>query len=295
MTTEVTTTGGVAPQSPVLQLDRAKLDLLKRTIATGLTDDEFQLLVAQSERLGLDPLSRQIYGLKIGGKMSITASIDGLRLVAQRSGEYDGQAAPMWCGKDGKWVDVWLHDEPPAAARVGVYRRGAREATVAVARYDSYKGSSPVWKSMPDVMLSKCAEALALRKAFPAELSGVYSSEELDQAVAPVPSTPVTAEVATTPRVVRQTDRGSITDEQAKELGRKWGARYRLVHDVDEVDWQPLNDIVKSVAGVDRSFKIPAGKYQSVLDAVAAYGDSAQQVETVEATVVGGNDDDIAF
>ena len=203
-----------------IALPDERLELLRATYGQGCSAAEFELFVAAARRLGLDPFARQITltprRKKSGGRwvevFEPVVTIDGFRAVAERSGTYEGQTAAQWCGPSGNWLDVWLASDPPVACRVGVYRQGWREPIWGIALWDAYAakkhdGSLIGWWAKGGAhMLAKCAEALALRRAFPNVLGGVYSPEEMQQAQgarAQAPQPPAKTEQA--PKVIEAT------------------------------------------------------------------------------------------
>lgn len=155
-----------------------QIELIKKQIAPNATDNELKLFLYQAQRTGLDPLNRQIYCIHRGGKMTVQTSIDGFRVIAERSGDYAGQDEPVFTVEDGKLI----------CCKVTVYRfRGEQRypAAVGVAFLNEYSAGGPMWSKMPHTMLSKCAEAVALRKAYPQDLSGLYTNDEMNQADTP--------------------------------------------------------------------------------------------------------------
>ena len=169
--------------------NKEEFELIRSQIAPEATPEELKLFLYQAQLTGLNPLTRQLYcihrNVKQGNawvkKMTIQTSIDGFRVIAERSGNYGGQSEPVFTEKDGQLV----------SCKVSVFRfhnEVRYEAAVGVAYWDEYAPKNAegkvtgMWAKMPHTMLSKVAEALALRKAYPQDLSGLYTGEEMNQA-----------------------------------------------------------------------------------------------------------------
>ena len=165
--------------SKLIQFNDEQIVLIKSQIAKDCTDGELQLFLYQCKQTGLNPLTRQIYAIKRAGKMTIQTSIDGFRVIAERSGSYAGQDEP-----------IWENDEKgfPIKCTVRVYKFTPNFeqrycAGVGVAHFKEYYPTPQnLQKTMPHTMIAKVAEALALRKAFPQDLSGLYTGDEIADA-----------------------------------------------------------------------------------------------------------------
>lgn len=163
------------------------------TCCGGAPESEAMALIAIAEARGLNPILGECYFVKRydtqarKDKWSVQASIDSFRIKAEQTGLYAGQDEPEY-EYDAKGFVV--------LARVKVWRKDWTRPAVGVARWEEYvqttRDGEPTkfWKTMPHNQLAKCAEALAMRKAFPAVLSKVYVTEEMQQADNVVPLAP---------------------------------------------------------------------------------------------------------
>lgn len=174
-----------------------QLQLIIDTYCKGATQEEAALFSHICKRTGLDPAAKQIYAVKrkdtkLGREvMTIQTGIDGYRLIAERTGCYCPGREPTYAyDKDGKLVSATSYVKK-------MTRDGTWHEVAATAYYDEYAqktaeyvdgkrtgkmNPTKFWDDMPHSQLSKCAEALALRKAFPTDLSGLYTKEEMNQA-----------------------------------------------------------------------------------------------------------------
>ncbi len=275
------------------QFSDSQIELIKKTIAKGATDDELALFMATCKKTGLDPFSRQIYMIerrfkdKDGSwacKMEIQASIDGFRVIAERTGLYQGQDGPYWCGSDGHWTDVWLGADHPAAAKIGILKKGFTQPLWAVAKWESYVqtyqdgNATKMWQKMGDTMIAKCAESLGLRRAFPNDLSGIYTTEEMlqvegaepvkqlpavgPQATLPAPSMPKADCIVEPKELIEIRERNAKAEAEAARILSQ-GESYQAPspQECTEPEWvrNPQPSEGKSIKSLD-TYTVPFGK-----------------------------------
>jgi phage recombination protein Bet len=157
MTKELTTTNNLE-----------MLNTLRNTVAPGLSDSEFMLFAETVRATGLNPVTKEVWAIKAGGRLQIMTGINGFLRIANSHPAYDGMEVEFeW---DGKAL---------ISATAKVYRKDRRFPSVATAYMAEYGKPTPIWKTMPSIMLSKCAKSLAIREAFISELGGLYTQEEM--------------------------------------------------------------------------------------------------------------------
>lgn len=189
------------------------------------------------QKTGLDPFARQLYMIERGGRWGIQTGIDGFRVVRDRIAAQRGcsvsYADTLWCGQDGTWTDVWLQKQAPAAAKVGLTitdREGRASTYSTVALWSEYGADSGLWRKMPALMLAKCAEAQTLRKAFPHDLSGLYTSEELAQQDSRVVEGTVAVAAAPDPGALQTLWSGVVGAADQDQLRDAWTEAKRSGH-----------------------------------------------------------------
>lgn len=227
----------------VSALTRDQVELIKSTIAKGATDDELKLFVEICNRRGLDPFSKQVYFVKGVG---VVSAIDGLRCTAARSGAYVPGDTTYTTDADGNLV----------SATVSVKRLVAGEwHTISETAFLSeYKQNTPIWNRMPHVMLAKCAEARALRRAFPEDVSGLYTQEEITEHPEPEPRniTPI-PQLQKRPVATPET----VIDAYQKKLGVSQHLLERYIQrpatEWQEPDIKVLRSIYKQIIDGEKS------------------------------------------
>ncbi|MBT4050079.1 MAG: phage recombination protein Bet [Nitrospina sp.] len=156
------------------QFTSSQIQLIKSQIAVGASDDQLNLFLHVASRAGLDPLAKQIYAIQRGGKMTIQTAIDGFRAIADRTGHHISTSDAVFEEENGRIIKATVTVQKAVKGLVGDF--------TATAYFNEYNANGPMWKKMPHAMIAKCAEALALRKAFSVQLTGLYTSDEMDQA-----------------------------------------------------------------------------------------------------------------
>jgi len=247
------------PREVGITFNEEKVQLLRDTICKGATPNELSLFVHACKRLGLDPFMRQVHAVKRWDSdlnresMTIQTGIDGYRLIADRSGKY-------MPGKEATFV----YDEKKQliSATAYVKKLGPDDVwheVAATVYYDEYvakkKDGSPIkmWKEKPHIMLAKCAEAQALRRAFPAELSGIYTNDEMEH--------------ADTPQVVNKS-----TGEISSSKEYISSAHAKILEDLIGEDEEYRQNLYKYFKAL--SFEnVPIEKYASLLSAIRKHNE----------------------
>jgi phage recombination protein Bet len=200
------------------------LNTLRNTVAPGLTDSEFALFAEIVKSTGLNPVTKEVWAIKAGGRLQLMTGINGFLRIANSHPMFDGMEVEF--DKDGDRI---------VAATAKVYRKDRRFPAVATAFMAEYGKPTPIWKQMPSVMLAKCAKSLAIREAFVQELGGLYTQEEMPAEFAPPRATTIPQEALI------------VSEKTGKVIGAKVEAKVEQVEAIVDVETGELFEKIEEL------------------------------------------------
>lgn len=254
---------GLVKADTTLDFTNAEIiSTLKATVAYGLNDAEFALFAEHCKATRLNPFKKEVWAIKgkgytnnrgefVEGKLQIMTGINGFFTIANGNNQYDGIESGL-IDPNGDYKTQAYPKNDFIGAWAKVYRKDRRvpvEAVAMLAEYDKSRDShypaGGIWRTMKRVMITKCAESVALRKALPQELNGLYTQEEMPpefsataampQAIAPAPKLPevVVADKLPAPaNKVFRYDLRSLPDEQRIPLDEWMDSKGLKLNDI---------------------------------------------------------------
>lgn len=196
-----------------MKFTEEELIAFRTEYAKGATDSQFSAFISECEARLLRPGVHLVFQIRRAKEYDSTTgahiwiskgywitTIAALRLIAQRTGEYLGQGVEEYVYLDSEGNPTIKSDIPlpdpsnrslprePWVARAKVYRKGFTEPMIGTARFEAYAATRTVdnklvltdmWAKRGSEQLFKCSEALALRRSFPEEMSGLMLAEEI--------------------------------------------------------------------------------------------------------------------
>ena len=147
-----------------------QIELIKSTIAKGATNAEFQMFIEFCKGTKLNPFKKEIWFIKTDKGLQMMTGINGFLAIANNHPQYDGME-----------VEIKEENGKLISATAKVYRKDRKYPSVGTAYFQEYAKNTPTWRQMPRVMLTKVAKSIAIREAFPQELNGLHTKEEMSE------------------------------------------------------------------------------------------------------------------
>lgn len=167
-----------------IEFTEKEIETLKNTVARDANEHEFKMFISLARRYGLDPFNKEIFFFKVNGKPQIITSRDGYLKIADRHPEYDGLVSDVVKENDKfrRRIDGIDHEYGTQrgdiiGAYALVYRKDRKYPVYVFAPFNEYDANTRVWRQYPSAMILKCAESMALKRAF--TVSGLVSREEM--------------------------------------------------------------------------------------------------------------------